>query len=119
PPAPPKHSMFTNPESFSLVGAAWYSEEDKFDKKKFAKFSEEKIDLKNRKQSWISMVQHHFVSAWIPGKNDIRDISTNTTQENGVPHYVITSLSPALTVGAGKAGTFESTLWVGPKLHKE
>jgi len=119
PPAPPKHSMFTNPESFSTVGAAWYSEEDKFDKKKFTDFSKGNIDLKNRNHSWISMVQHHFVSAWIPGQNDIRNIETATKLINGKTHYEITSVTPEMTVAAGKMNTFESTLWVGPKIHKD
>jgi YidC/Oxa1 family membrane protein insertase len=116
PPAPPKHSMFTNPESFSLVGAAWYSEQDKFDKKKFAKFSEENLDLKDRSQSWISMVQHHFVSAWVPNKNEKRQITTRVTENT---HYVITSLGPAMSVASGKMKSIESTLWVGPKLQSE
>lgn len=119
PPAPPKHSMFTNPESFSLIGAAWYSEEEKFDKKKFADYGEEKLDQKNSKQSWISMVQHHFVSAWVPGKDEARDIQTSTDNGNGKPHYVITSISHLQTVASGKVGTFQSTLWVGPKLQSE
>jgi YidC/Oxa1 family membrane protein insertase len=119
PPAPPKHSMFTNPESFSLTGAAWYSEVDKFKKKSFADYSEENLDLKSAKQSWISMVQHHFVSAWIPGKNESRDITTKTDTINGKPHYVITSVGPVQTVAAGKSGTIESSLWVGPKLQDQ
>lgn len=119
PPAPPKHSMFTNPESFSLTGAAWYSEEDKFDKKAFSDFSEENLDLKNRKQSWISMVQHHFVSAWVPGKNETREIATSTLSDSGKPHYVIRSIGSIMTVPSGKATTLESTLWVGPKLQSE
>lgn len=119
PPAPPKHSMFTNPESFSLTGAAWYNEEDKFDKKSFADFDDEKLALKNSKQSWISMLQHHFVSAWIPGKNEIRDITTSTVNGGVRPHYVITSLGQAAAIPTGKARIFESTLWVGPKLQSE
>jgi YidC/Oxa1 family membrane protein insertase len=111
--------MFTNPESFSLVGVAWY-QEDSFKKKKFADFKAEDKPIENVKNSWISMVQHHFVSAWVPAdKETAHDISTSTIQLGGKPHYVITSTGPLIKVASGKMTTVESTLWVGPKLHKE
>jgi len=119
PPAPPKHSMFTNPESFSLIGAAWYSEQENFEKKKFADFADGDAQLKDRTHTWISMVQHYFVSAWIPGVKEARQISTSTKQENGKTKFVINSVSPAFEVAAGKMKLVESTLWVGPKLQKD
>ncbi|HOZ05324.1 MAG TPA: membrane protein insertase YidC, partial [Arenimonas sp.] len=118
-PAPPKHSMFTNPESFSLVGVAWYSEQNTFKKKKFADFAAEDLPSKDLSQSWISMVQHHFVSAWVPDKNQIREIKTSTIQGNSRPHYVITSTGADLSVPAGKMLSQQATLWVGPKLQKD
>jgi YidC/Oxa1 family membrane protein insertase len=41
PPPPAKTAMFTNPESFSFVGAAWYSSADHFEKRKFDAFVED------------------------------------------------------------------------------
>ena len=119
PPAPPKHSMFTNPESFSLIGAAWYSELDKFDKKKFGDFASEDQAIKDVSNSWISMVQHHFVSAWVPGTKQLRQIDTEILQRNGQTQYLIRSQSPLMEVASGKMKTIESTLWVGPKLQSE
>ncbi len=119
PPAPPKHSMFTNPETFSLIGAAWYSEEEKFEKKKFADFKQEDPSLEKRNQSWISMVQHHFVSAWVPAAKELRTIDTEILQDNNATKYVIRSIGPLFEVASGKKNTIESTLWVGPKLQSE
>ncbi|MGH8050594.1 MAG: membrane protein insertase YidC [Arenimonas sp.] len=119
PPAPPKHSMFTNPESFSLVGVAWHSEEKNFEKKKFADFSVEDLPITNADNSWISMVQHHFVSAWVPGTKEKREIKTVILPQNGRTKYMITSQSPLFEVASGKTKTIESTLWVGPKLQSE
>jgi YidC/Oxa1 family membrane protein insertase len=119
PPEPPKHSMFTNPESFSLIGAAWYSEEEKFEKKKFADFKQEDPSLEKRNQSWISMVQHHFVSAWVPTAKELRTIDTEILQDNGNTKYLIRSIGPLIQVASGKKSTIESTLWVGPKVQKE
>ena len=35
---PPQKSGMTNPEAFSFIGAAWYSPEDKYEKRKYADF---------------------------------------------------------------------------------
>lgn len=119
PPAPPKHSMFTNPESFSLIGAAWHSEQENFEKKALADFVDGDEKITDRTNTWISMVQHYFVSAWIPGSKEVRQIATSTKQENGKTKYVINSVSPGFEVAVGKKKTVESTLWVGPKLQSE
>jgi len=119
PPAPPKHSMFTNPESFSLVGVAWYSEENTFKKKTFADFSAEDLPIKDASNSWISMVQHHFASAWIPDTKQLRQITTATLQNDGKIRYLIRSQGPLIEVEKGKMRSLESTLWVGPKLQEE
>ncbi len=119
PPAPPKHSMFTNPESFSLVGVAWYSEQNTFKKKKFADFSAEDLPIKEASNSWISMVQHHFASVWIPDTKQLRQITTATLQNDGKTRYLIRSQGPLIEVATGKMKMFESTLWVGPKLQKD
>ena len=119
PPAPPTHSMFTNPESFSLIGAAWYSELNKFDKKKFGDFAAEDQPIKDASNSWISMVQHHFVSAWVPGSKQLRQINTEILQRNDKTQYLIRSQGPLIELATGKIKTVESTLWVGPKLQSE
>ncbi len=119
PPAPPKHSMFTNPESFSLVGAAWYTEQDKFSKKKFADFAADDKPIQEASNSWISMVQHHFVSAWIPSANQKQLITTAILQDTGKPRYLIRSQGPLLQIEPGKMRTLDATLWVGPKLQED
>ena len=119
PPAPPKHSMFTNPETFSLMGAAWYSEQENFEKKPLADFADGNEKLIDRTNTWISMVQHYFVSAWIPGAKEKRQISTSIQQDDGQTKFVINSVSPAFEVAAGKMKQVESTLWVGPKLQEQ
>jgi len=42
PPAPPKHSFATNPDSFSFVGSAWYTPDSKFQKTPFKDYADEK-----------------------------------------------------------------------------
>jgi YidC/Oxa1 family membrane protein insertase len=121
PPVPPKHGMFTNPESFSAIGVAWHSEEEKFNKMKFKDFkpSTKEFETIDRHDSWISMLQHHFLTAWIPDKTQTRHFETRVENENGQSIYRIYSVSPEISAAPGKTTRLKSTLWVGPKLQSE
>jgi YidC/Oxa1 family membrane protein insertase len=120
PPEPPKHSMFTSPETFSLTGIAWHSEEEKFQKMAFKDFEAADDAFKKtvHRQSWISMLQHHFVSAWIPDKTQARTFETKSQDFNGKTLYSINSSTRA-TAAAGKTTILKSSLWVGPKLQSQ
>lgn len=65
PPPPPKHAGFTNPESFSFIGSAWYGEPDKYEKISFADYYDDGVIQSPNKaitDGWFGMLQHHFVS---------------------------------------------------------
>lgn len=112
PPALPG-SSFTNPAAFSFVGAAWYSPQSKFEKRKFADFSDGSTEIK-ASQGWVAMVEHYFFAAWIPEAEEAQTFSTAT--ENGGRHRIRT-LGPGLRLPA--QGQLESSarLYVGPKLQ--
>jgi YidC/Oxa1 family membrane protein insertase len=110
-------SGFTHPESYSFHGAAWYSRDDKLEKRKFDDFSDGALD-KPVIGGWIAMLQHHFFSAWIPGANDPTSFSLDTTSGTGGTRYVIRELGPSLSVAPGGRAATEARLWVGPKLVK-
>ena len=57
--------VFTNPERISFNGAAVYSPEEKFQKLKFNDFGDEQYRSMIT-GGWAGMVQHYFLSAWIP-----------------------------------------------------
>ena len=90
----------------TFLGGAWGSPEEHYNKLKFANFNEEKLNVE-AKGGWVAMVQHYFVSAWIPG--DLK-----LTQANGQPYVaklesrkstddmnIIGFTSPTITVPAG------------------
>ncbi len=41
--------------------------DEHYNKLKFANFNEEKLNVEAT-GGWVAMVQHYFVSAWIPGE---------------------------------------------------
>ena len=92
----------------TFLGGAWGTPEEHYNKLKFANFNEEKLNVE-AKGGWVAMVQHYFVSAWIPG--DLK-----LTQAGGQPYSaklesrqstdnmnIIGFTSPMINVPAGTA----------------
>jgi YidC/Oxa1 family membrane protein insertase len=110
---------FTHPESYSFHGAAWFTAQDKFEKRKFAKYGEDAQLDKAATGGWIAMLQHHFFAAWIPGANDASTFSTALTSAAGGSQALIRELGPGVDVAPGASATTTARLWVGPKLVKQ
>lgn len=121
PPPPPTHAGLTNPDSFSFVGSAWYSNEDKFEKITFADYLEDGVLQSPNKAvtgGWFGMLQHHFVTVWIPSKTDTQTYSLATTGNPSNPVYVVRGVSNETVLAAGASYTREDQLWLGPKAQK-
>lgn len=117
PPPPPKHSGLTDPESYSFVGAAWFSPQDKFEKRKFAKFADEGPLNKDVTGGWIAMLQHHFLAAWVPSKSAVRRYQLNQIVAPGqAPVYNLRAIT-AIQAQPGSTTVSEAKLWIGPKLQ--
>ncbi len=119
PPAPPKHSFMTNPETFSFVGAAWYTPEEKYQKAKLSDFNGKKPPTGPVTGGWIAMLQHHFATAWVPMPNEAQ-VSFDTGIEHfaAAPLYTVRSIGAPIDVAPGASASHRSRLWVGPKLQK-
>lgn len=118
--APVKTSSFsiTSPESYSFVGASWYTPQKKFEKLAFDKFTAETLPS-DVTGGWIAMLQHHFLAAWIPDATDKDSFSTAEITTVTPSRYVLRDLGPATTVKPGEHHDFTARLYVGPKLQNE
>jgi YidC/Oxa1 family membrane protein insertase len=105
-------SGMTNPEAFSLNGAAWWSPEEKYEKRKYPKFVEDGPLNLEVTGGWIGLSQHYFLAAWIPQKDQGALYSLGA---NG-PLYRVDARGPHVTLGPGQQIGSDATLWVGPKL---
>lgn len=103
---------FTNPEAISLHGAAWYSPEEKYEKRKFEKFEKDGPLNQTVTGGWVALSQHYFLTAWVPQKDQAALFSLST---KGALH-AITARGPQITLAPGQHFNSEATLWVGPKL---
>ncbi|MCA1779140.1 MAG: membrane protein insertase YidC, partial [Xanthomonadaceae bacterium] len=81
---------FTNPEQISFDGAAVYSEEDKFEKLKFKDFDSERYQ-NTITGGWAGMVQHYFLSAWIPPEGAAHRFTTRLIDQQTPNRYAVTA----------------------------
>jgi YidC/Oxa1 family membrane protein insertase len=102
---------------YTFTGPAVYSEAGKFQKLDFG-------DIEKRKQShvtsadngWISMIQHYFVSAWVPPAGSARENYSRAVDKN---LYTVGTISPLAALAPGASVSFQSTLYVGPQVQRE
>ncbi|MEF9977860.1 MAG: membrane protein insertase YidC [Thermomonas sp.] len=105
-------SGMTNPEAFSLNGAAWWSPEDKYKKRKYPDFVEDGPLNLEVKGGWVGLSQHYFLGAWVPQKDQASLYSLATRGSL----YSITARGPQITLAPSQRFASDATLWVGPKL---
>ena len=98
----------------TYTGSAFYDEENKFSKLSFDDIFNNKQTIKT-KDSWISMIEHYFFSAWLPTSSKQRIIYTN--YENNI--YTIGSSTNYQIIDTNQSGSFKSLMYVGPKLQSE
>lgn len=95
----------------SFLGAATRTAEDRYRKIKFGDMADKPLRI-DATDSWIAMVQHYFISAWIPEPGVTQRFTTMRTSDG---LNIIRSTSPMTTVAAGEQGVVDSTFYAGPK----
>ena len=109
---PPAKGGFTNPEAFSLSGAAWYSPEEKYEKRKYPDFLDDGPLNQQVSGGWVALSQHYFLAAWVPQNDQAALYSLGV---DGLIHR-IEARGPQITLAPGQRFGSEGTLWLGPKL---
>ena len=83
---------------------------------RFAKFDFDDMREKPFKErlsgGWIAMIQHYFLSAWVPDANQTHTYSTRVT---GNGFNIAGFVSPALVVDPGQQGRVAASFYAGPK----
>lgn len=108
-PAPQASSSGMGMQPF--LGAATTTPDDRFVKFDF----EDMRDDPFRQQltgSWIAMIQHYFLSAWIPNPQQTHNYSTRVTNDG---FNIAGFVSPALAIDPGQRGEVSARFYAGPK----
>ncbi len=101
----------------SYRGAAVYTPQDKYDKIDYDEIRSESPSIENTPSGWVAMLQHYFVTAWLPQENSPYRFYTRTLGGSGSDtRYQVGYISLTSTqVSAGSQGKIHSQLYVGPK----
>lgn len=94
----------------TYFGAAISSPNHHYEKISFDKMMKSNLD-ESITSGWAAMVQHYFVSAWIPDKDLTMQYFTRNLGNN---LFAVTIVSPSIDVPAGKTITTEAKLYAGP-----
>ena len=101
----------------TYTGAMISKEVDGFEKIDFPEMIDENLSRSNT-GGWISMIQHYFLSAWIPPQNSKETYYTRVSDRNSAdPHYIVGTISAAQSIAAKSKAEFEDSLYIGPKLQ--
>ena len=94
----------------SYLGAVFSTEENNYQKVKFDDMDEERFSATSP-DGWVAMVQHYFLSAWVPAPG--ADYTYQSRKLNN--NYIVGFLSPSFEVAPGQSQTVSATLYTGPK----
>lgn len=99
----------------TFTGPAIFTQANKFIKLPFAKLDKGEQDYpKFSNDGWVAIVQHHFVSVWLPANGARREFYVNALG-NGL--YKAGVVVPEATVAPNSSTQFTVPLYVGPQTH--
>ena len=102
-------SGFFGPRPY--LGGALTTPDDQYKKVSFEDLDEQRFSEENS-GGWIAILQHYFLSAWVPG-NDASYLYYGLKDARGYYRYGFTG--PEIVVPSGQVGSFQLQLYTGPK----
>jgi YidC/Oxa1 family membrane protein insertase len=98
---------------YTYTGSAVFTEQDKFKKIEFSAIEKNKPELpKPAKDGWVGMIQHYFVTAFVPQEGTQREYYARMVDKN---LYSIGMLQPLLALAPQASTTTTTQLYVGPQ----
>ena len=96
----------------TYTGPAIYTEQDKFQKIDFPSIAKNKASIpKPADNGWAGMLQHYFVSAWLPRDKSPREFYVKQLESK---LYSVGLIQPIAAIAPGKTGGISVPLYVGP-----
>jgi YidC/Oxa1 family membrane protein insertase len=108
---PPPSSESSGMGMQPFLGFAVTQADDRFTKFTFDDLAEESFKTQLH-GSWIAMIQHYFLSAWIPNPEQTHTYSARVTRSG---FNIGGFTSPPLVLDPGQSGTVGAGFYAGPK----
>ncbi len=99
----------------TFTGGAYFTEADKYKKLSFKDMGKANLS-KNSTDGWIGLMQHYFVSAWIPKEGLPREFYTKQLSDNV---YSIGSVSVLGNIAPGATLEVPAKLFAGPQTQAD
>ncbi|KND83537.1 membrane protein insertase [Aggregatibacter actinomycetemcomitans serotype b str. SCC4092] len=100
----------------TYTGGAYSSSETNYKKYSFSDMENANLSI-NTKAGWVAVLQHYFVSAWIPNQDADNQLYTLIGKANNIGS--IGYRGPVTSIQPNTTETLTSKLWTGPKLQNE
>ncbi|HAD49305.1 MAG: membrane protein insertase YidC [Idiomarina sp.] len=95
----------------TYFGAAYSHDDDKFEKYDFEDMQDQRLNVSTQ-TGWVSMLEHYFVSAWIPTQQQDNRLFSRVADNS---QAIIGVIYPMEQINAGETAVIESTVYLGPK----
>jgi YidC/Oxa1 family membrane protein insertase len=95
-----------------FLGAATSTIEENYKKLTFDDIAKEPLSF-NRQAGWVSLVQHYFISAWIPSAESQNQYTIQKIKDTEL--YSLGFETQDLLVAAGEDGKIKASFYAGPK----
>ena len=99
----------------TFTGGAYFTEADKYKKLSFKDMAKTNLS-KTAKDGWVGLVQHYFVSAWIPKDGLAREFYSKKLADN---IYSIGSVSAVGSIAPGATLALPAKLYAGPQTQTD
>ncbi|MGH8648723.1 MAG: membrane protein insertase YidC, partial [Burkholderiales bacterium] len=97
----------------TFTGVALYTDKEKFQKLAFSDIEKSKTQFsRNSEDGWIAILQHYFLSAWLPRAGVPREFYARRL-EDGL--YVAGVIIPAGAIAPGASASVTVPLYAGPE----
>ena len=101
---------------YTYLGPVFSSTKDTYEKYDFDDIRESSYQNKSM-VGWVALIQHYFLSAWVPDQSAEYLYQARYGQNSG--RYSLGYTSKDVVVSYGEATSTQNTLYVGPKLPKQ
>jgi YidC/Oxa1 family membrane protein insertase len=103
---------------YTFTGAAYF--DGRYNKESFESFVDSPVNLPALEGGWISIIQHYFMSAWIPGADEVNSLySRAVAGPRGTEYLIGLHSADPLVVAPGSSDRFQTQIWMGPKIQSE
>ena len=113
-----KKSLLSSYTSF--VGGVISTQDNHYQKQNFKKILSSPID-KNSMGGWAAMIQHYFVTAWVPDQNMKNQYYTNAININNInnTYYSVGVVSQDVKILPNQTKTLGGQLFAGPAISSQ